>query len=491
MKTLGIVSLGHDASVALVEDGEILFAGHAERYSRKKNDGNINLQLLKDAFAYGGSPDEIVWYERPFNKLTRQVLSGQWSGLKTPSIKKHLAELGLDDLPIHTVGHHESHAAAGYFTSEFNDASILVCDAIGEWDCISIWKAYGNRLKKVWSERYPNSLGLLYSAFTQRVGKKPNEEEYIMMGMAALGTPKYAEDIYDTFIHSDKGAPHFELAHNVHRGVRWWRPELQSEQDLYDIAASVQKITEDYLVATATWIRQNLPSNNLILMGGVALNCKANTEIAMEQLFDNIWIMPNPGDAGSSIGAIAAHTKRHLNWKGPYLGTNIDRELDIKAVVDCLVNGEVVGIANGRAEFGPRSLGNRSLIADPRGADVKDRVNIIKHREMFRPFAPVIMEHLAHEYFDLPVASAPYMQFTATCKKPDEFPAICHYDNTSRVQTLRREQNPTFYAMMEEFYKRTGCPIVLNTSLNIKGQPLVNTWEDALDFSEHYGVKVF
>lgn len=492
MKTLGIVSLGHDASVALIEDGEVLFAGHAERYSRFKNDGNINQELLNDAFKHG-LPDEIVWYENPLLKASRHLLSGQWSELSKQSVKKHLAQFGLVDkhFAVHKVGHHESHAAAGYFTSTFEDASILVCDAIGEWNCISIWQAEGNEMKKVFTENYPNSLGLLYSAMTQRVGKKPNEEEYIMMGMAALGTPRYVENILEDFVHEELEAPHFQLKHNVHRGCRWWMPELQSEQDLYDIAASMQKVTEDYLRQTAVWISKNLPSKNLILMGGVALNCKANTEIAETKLFDDIWIMPNPGDAGSSIGAVAAHTRQRINWKGPYLGTDIDRELDIKTVVDCLVNGEVVGIANGRAEFGPRSLGNRSLIADPRGADVKDRVNTIKHREMFRPFAPVIMEHLAHEYFEMPVDSAPYMQFTAKCKKPDEFPAICHFDNTSRVQTLRREQNPTFYALMEEFYNRTGCPIVLNTSLNIKGQPLVNTWQDALDFSEHYGVKVF
>ena len=490
MKTLGIVSLGHDASLALIEDGEILFAGHAERYSRVKNDGDLNIALLGDMYRYG-SPDQIVWYERPMLKLSRQLVSGQWSALKTQSVKKHLKGLGLHKLPLHKVGHHESHAAAGYYTSKFQDASILVCDAIGEWTCISVWQAEGENMKQVFSQNYPNSLGLLYSAMTQRVGKKPNEEEYIMMGMAALGTPKYVQAIYDDFIHIDKGAPHFELQHNVHRGIRWWKPELTSEQDMYDIAASMQKVTEDYLTNTAAWIRATLPSKNLILSGGVALNCKANTEIAKLGMFDNIWIMPNPGDAGSSIGAVAAFTKERINWETPYLGSNIERELDIDAVVECLANGEVVGIANGRAEFGPRALGNRSLIADPRGPDVKDRVNTVKKREMFRPFAPVIMEHLAHEYFEMPVESAPYMQFTAKCKRRDLFPAICHYDNTSRVQTLTREQNPTFYALLEAFYEKTGCPIILNTSLNIKGQPLVNTWSDALDFSKHYGVKVF
>jgi carbamoyltransferase len=490
MKHLGIVSLGHDASIALIEDGEILFAGHAERYSKKKNDGNINQALLDDAFQYG-RPDNIVWYERPLVKASRQLFSGQWDALKTPSIRSHLKQFGLNDLPIHTVGHHESHAAAGYYTSTYDDASILVCDAIGEWTCISIWRAEGNHMKMVWSQSYPNSLGLLYSAMTQRCGKKPNEEEYIMMGMAALGDPeRFKQDIHDEFIFESK-APGFELKQNVHRGIKWWKPSLTSEQDMYDIAASMQAVTEEYLIKVLCWIRANLPSNNLIFGGGVALNCKANSRLARLNLFENIWIIPNPGDAGSSIGAVAAFTKERINWKGAYLGTNIDRKLNIVGAVDCIENGEVIGVANGRAEFGPRSLGNRSLVADPRGADVKDRVNTIKHREMFRPFAPVVMEHLAHEYFEMPIASTPYMQFTAKCKKPDLLPAICHYDNTSRVQTLTREQNPTFYGIMEEFYNRTGCPVVLNTSLNIKGQPLVNDWNDALAFGKHYGVKVF
>lgn len=490
MKYLGIVSLGHDASVALIEDGKLLFAGHAERYSGKKNDGNLNQALLDDAFKHG-KPDALVWYERPFRKLTRQLFAGQWDSLKTPSIKEHLRQFNLHDLPCHTVGHHESHAAAGYYTSNYQDASILVCDAIGEWTTISIWQGEGQKIKQVWSQNYPDSLGLLYSAMTHRLGLKPNEEEYIMMGMAALGDPKkFKQDILNDFIKVTP-LPEFALKENVHRGIRWWKPELTTTQDFYDLAAAMQEITEDYLMNVCRWISANLPSRNLIMAGGVALNCRANSEVARMNVFQDIWIMPNPGDAGSSIGAVAAYTHERIDWQSAYLGYDIDRDLDIEAIVDALVAGEVVGIANGRAEFGPRSLGNRSLIADPRGPDVKDRVNGIKKREMFRPFAPIIMEHLADQYFDMPIAKTPYMQFTAPCKKPDEFPAICHYDNTSRVQTLNLEQNPTFYRLLAAFYKRTGCPMLLNTSLNIKGQPLVNTWDDALAFSQHYGVKVF
>ena len=483
--------MGHDASVALIENGEILFAGHAERYSRIKNDGNINPQLIKDALSYG-TPDEIVWYETPWKKTLRQIYAGQYQdAFNTPNHTWHLKQMGLGHLPVHTVGHHESHAAAGYYTSGFKDASVLVCDAIGEFTCMSIWQAEGDRMTQVWREIYPNSLGLLYSAMTHKLGLKPNEEEYIMMGMAALGdSTRFYQDIKNEFIENIP-APFFKLKHNVHRGIRWWKPELTSTQDHYDLAASMQKVTEDYLVDTAKYIQQTLPSTNLILMGGVALNCKANTEIAKHTKFKNIWIMPNPGDAGSCIGAVAAHTKQHINWKTPYLGYDIDKKVDVATLVDALIAGEVIALANGRAEFGPRALGNRSILADPRGPNVKDKVNSFKRREMFRPFAPIVMAEHAKEYFEMPIAHTPYMQFTAKCLKPELLPAVCHFDNTSRVQTLTSEQNPLMYEVLQEFYKRTGCPVLLNTSMNIKGQPLVNTWQDALDFQTHYGIRVF
>ena len=490
MKYLGIVSLGHDASVALIEDGEILFASHSERYSRVKNDPNINKELLEDALSYGW-PDKIVWYERPWVKAMRHVRAGQWDELPKVNIKKHLREMGLGDIPFTTVGHHESHAAAGYYTSSYEDASILVCDAIGEMTTISVWTADQNEMKCVYEEKYPHSLGLMYSAVTQRVGLKPNEEEYILMGMAALGKPKYKDEMKQMFIDPNHYLPAFKTHYNLHRGMKWWRPDLNTTQDFYDIAASMQEITESWLSRVTRWMSVNLPSKNLILMGGVALNCKANSVIAESKVYDNIWIMPNPGDAGSSIGAVAAFTQERINWTGAYLGHDIKREVNVKEVVAALINGDVIGLANGRAEFGPRSLGNRSILADPRGDHVKDKVNSFKKREMFRPFAPVVMQEHATEYFDMPYPDTPYMQFTAKCIQPDVIPAVCHYDNTSRVQTVTREQNELLYAILEEFYAQTGCPVLLNTSLNIKGQPLVNTWKDAQEFERHYGIKVY
>jgi carbamoyltransferase len=486
----GITSLGHDASLAVIDGDQILFAAHAERYSRMKNDGNINLGLVADAInSTGGAlPERIVWYERPLVKAARFARAGQWEEIRnTPTLRNHLRSVGLGSIPVSTVGHHESHAAAGFFTSPFDDAVIIVCDAIGEFDTISIWEGSGDTITKVWSQTYPHSLGLFYSAFTQRIGFKPNEEEFIMMGMAALGKPKYTQMIQHDFLKSNTG-PFFVTRDNLHRGCRSWRPEIT---DVENIAASVQKITEDYLCGLAMWAQSYTGKANLVMMGGVALNCVANSKIAELGIYDDIWIMPNPGDAGSCIGAVAAHTKRRLDWRSAYLGYDIHRDFDTEGALKALLDGEVIGIANGRAEFGPRALGNRSLITDPRGPTTKDRVNSIKKREPFRPFAPIIMEHLADEYFMMPIKRSPYMQFVADVRRPDLFPAITHYDGTARVQTLRREENPVFYGLLERWYSKTGCPMLLNSSLNVKGQPLVNTWEDAVEFMKVYGVKVF
>jgi carbamoyltransferase len=218
---------------------------------------------------------------------------------------------------------------------------------------------------------------------------------------------------------------------------------------------------------------------------------RTNTKIAELGLYDNIWLMPNPGDAGSAIGAVAAYTKQHLQWEGPYLGTDIDRELDIDGIVKDLMAGKVVAVANGRAEFGPRALGNRSLLADPRGPDIKDKVNEIKRRQKFRPFAPVILEEYANQYFEMPNhwRDSRYMQVIAKCRYPDLFPAIAHHDNTSRVQTVPKD-GTGIRELLEKWFVLTGCPMLLNTSLNIRGEPMVNDRVDADRFEKLYGIKV-
>jgi carbamoyltransferase len=256
------------------------------------------------------------------------------------------------------------------------------------------------------------------------------------------------------------------------------------------MAASTQTLTEYILDDILKYTKQLLPNiDNLVYMGGCALNCVANGKI-LPKYYNNTWIMPNPGDAGSSLGAAAALYKNHIEWEGPFLGTEIKGKYPIKKALKLLEKGEIFGIANGKAEFGPRALGNRSLLADPRGSKIKDKVNEIKRRQKFRPFAPAIMEEHAHEIFDMPVKKTPYMQYTAKCKYPNKYPAICHVDNTSRVQTVSKKDNLGFYSLLKEFYKKTGCPMLLNTSLNIKGQPIVNNKKHAKEFEKHYKVKV-
>ncbi len=482
---LGINSQNHDASMALIDGPNILWAAHSERYSRVKNDNRIDRDMIEDMKKYG-EPTQIIWFEKPLQKSLRRLWSGQRPWYDHP--KFELRRVGLDHLPVEFVGHHESHAAAGFYTSKFKDASILVIDAIGEWDTVSVWKADETGLKKVWNKKYPNSIGLFYTAFTQYLGLKPNEEEYILMGMAALGKYTITDFLKKEFF-SEFKPPYFKLRRNLHKGCLWWdRPGGVSD---FDIAASVQAVMEEYLLETVKWIHYNLPSDNLIFMGGCALNCVANSKIAKLGLFNNIWLMPNPGDAGSAIGAVAAYTNQHLDWQGPYLGTDIDRELDIDSIVKDLLAGKVVAVANGRAEFGPRALGNRSLLCDPRGPNAKDRMNSLKRREAFRPFAPAVLAEHADTYFDMPVKESPYMQFVARCRTPDLLPGICHVDNTSRVQTVTAQDNPRFRALLEAWYAASGCPILMNTSLNVKGEPLVNSWADALRWQEINGVTVY
>jgi carbamoyltransferase len=327
---------------------------------------------------------------------------------------------------------------------------------------------------------------------TQRCGLKPNEEEYILMGMAALGNPnRLARDMLDDFIEipNDDYQHPYRIKQNLHRGCKWWRLELTSQQDLYDIAAATQAV---YEMAFERVLQQAIrfgSSRNLVLMGGCALNCAANP-IAYKY-FDRVWIMPAPGDSGSSIGAVLAHKKTHIKWSGPYLGYDMGYKTKNKDIVSYLLEHKMCGLARGRAEFGPRALGNRSLIADPRGSEIKVAINQIKHREQFRPFAPAILEEFANQYFKMPTESTTYMQFIAPCLKSESFPAIVHLDNTSRVQTVNKTDNPQFRALLERWYAETGCPMLLNTSLNIKGRPMVNDAVDAANWTQLHGLPVF
>ena len=467
----GISEGFHDASITVMEDNEILFAAHSERYSGIKNDKQLNQELINDALQFG-RPDRIYYYERPWLKNLRRRIAGQ--KLKKNTIKQDLLDYGIK-APISYTTHHKSHAAAGMFTSPFTDSNILCIDAIGEFTTTSIWN---EKLKKRWSQRYPKSLGLFYSAITDRVCLKPMEDEYILMGMAAYGDPNR---YYESMTHL--------LQENLHKGCHHYKKgHTLSYQDKMDMAAAAQKIYEEEFIKLLVKVKEKDTSNNLILMGGCALNCVANTK-ALEY-FNNVWIMPNPGDAGSSLGAILAHTKKHVKFS-PYLGHEITGYYPAQDLLSELMNTGIVGVANGRAEFGPRALGNRSLLADPRGKDIKERVNRIKKRQEFRPFAPVILQEEAHKYFDMPCRETPFMQYVVKCKRPDLFPAIVHKDGTSRVQTVTRGQHPGLYQLLVAWRDKTGCPMLLNTSLNIKGKPIVNDYEDGQLFSKTYQIKVF
>jgi len=488
MNILGISAGFHDAGAAVVDGntGDILFAAHSERYSKKKNDANLCQGIAEAAFAYG-PVGTIAYYENPWLKQLRQLYSGQgieWDKLSTKKIITD--QLGFKiSVPVRTYQHHLSHAAAGFQTSPFDRATVVVIDAIGEWDTITIWAAEyidgQARYNKLWGQKYPHSLGLFYSAMTQRAGLKPLDEEYILMGMAAYGTAD--PDMLADFV---QNSDTLEFRRNLHTGADDYRPDMID----FDIAASAQQTLETCLASVMSRARDFKWSTNLVYMGGVALNCSANSQLG--KYFDNIWIMPNPGDCGSSLGAAALAYGGRINWQHPYLGTDIPGPYPVDGLINELLTRQIVGVASGRAEFGPRALGNRSLLADPRGNEIKDRVNEIKRRQKFRPFAPVILEEHAAAYFEMPMgfATSPYMQVIAKCRHPEQFPAIIHVDGTSRVQTVSENCGSGIRQLLESWYAQTGCPMLLNTSLNIRGEPMVDDRADADRFEQLYNVKV-
>lgn len=473
MIILGINETSHDASVSLIKNGEILFAGHSERYSKNKNDWYINDSLIKDALSYG-RPDHIAYYEKPLLKASRLLLKGGAGDWKP--------RFSLPGVPRKSFSHHHSHAAAGYYTSSFDDAVIVVLDAIGEYNTSTIWVGEGENIKLKYNQNYPVSFGLFYSAFTQLIGLMPNQEEYIMMGMAAYG---------DYRKHYSKVIEYFpsmtQQKYNFHKGIHDWQLPIRTEQDKFDIAAAVQKVYEDRLFEFMKYARQKTNKKNLVFMGGCALNSSANT--LLWKIFDNIWIMPNPGDAGSSLGAASALYGKHIEWNTPYLGYDLGGKYPTEEILAALKKDKIAAVATGRAEYGPRALGNRSILADPRDPDIKDKVNMIKQRELFRPFAPIVLEEFADEWFDMSFPS-PYMQYTVKCLQPDKIPSVVHADGTSRVQTVNRDQHPGLHMLLRKWYWDTGCPVLLNTSLNIKGQPLLNDENDISNWEKEYGTKI-
>lgn len=471
MIIFGINETSHDASLSVIENNKILFAGHSERYSKIKNDWYINNDLVNNAMQYG-KPDYIAYYEKPLLKASRLIFKGGLGEWKP--------RFYIENIPRVSFKHHYSHAAAGYYTSKFDDAVIVVLDSIGEYNTSTIWTGEGSSIILKKKINYPFSFGLFYSAFTQLVGLMPNQEEYIMMGMAAYGdSKKYFNKVNQYFPNINK------QKYNFHKGIIDWG--WVTEQDKFDIAAAVQKVYELRLIEFMRYAKKITSKNKLVFMGGCALNCSANTRLW--DIFDDIWIMPNPGDAGSSLGAAAALYGKHLDWKTPYLGYDLGGEYPVDKIIKELLTNKIAAVAIGRAEYGPRALGNRSILADPRDPNIKDKVNLIKKRELFRPFAPVIMEEHASKWFDMDFSS-PYMQYAVKCLQPQKIPSVVHKDGTSRVQTVNASQHSGLYRLLLNWYNITGIPILLNTSLNIKGQPLINDILDINHWETEYGKKI-
>jgi len=494
MNYLGISCGFHDASISVVSDkGEILFADHSERYSKIKHDKELSIGLVNEALKHAGDDYELHYYEQPVKKYLRRLYAGEKPSLTSMftcmNVGLNYTKLFRQDKyrKFYTHDHHLSHVASGFQTSTFTDATVVVIDAIGEFDTITIWDAYyvngKAKYKKLWSQTYPDSIGLFYSAMTKRVGLRPLDEEYILMGMSAYGNPTHASKMFNDFIEDEI---ELKFKENLHIGVP---DDYLDGADIMDIANSSQLLVEHLIDKVMLKARLLGKSKNLVYSGGVALNCLANRNLG--RYFEQIWIMPNPGDAGSSLGAAALGYGGKINFNNSYLGYNIHGDYPVDDILNELLTRQIVGVASGHAEFGPRALGNRSLLGDPRGIHIKEKVNEIKRRQQFRPFAPVILEELVDKYFIMPSKwdNSRYMQSVSVCRFPDLFPAIVHHDGTSRVQTVP-DDGSGIRKLLEAWYKETGCPMLLNTSLNIRGEPMVNDRNDADRFEIMYGVKV-
>ena len=470
-KILGYSEGFHDAAITILDGNKPIYAAHSERYSKIKNDKEVCDEMMGDVNFFGY--DEIAFYEKPLLKKLRQARAGQWNHVFNTRSPK----LGYDK----NFHHHLSHAAAAFQCSPFDKATALVADAIGEFDTMSTWECkyeYGQaKYKKLSSVRYPKSLGLFYSAMTDRVGLKPMEEEYIMMGMAAYG--KYDKEIYVEMFH--------QLNSNMHRGCREFMPHIKN----VDIAKNAQQLTQDALKDVVEKI-----DGPIVYGGGVAHNVVANHEVFRGPHY----IFPNPGDAGSSLGAAALAYGRKVKFDTCFLGHTVNKLTNppgttwkIHKAVDLLMKGGIIGVCAGRAEFGPRALGNRSLLADPRDPKVKDKVNEIKKRQKFRPFAPSILSEHVDDYFATDkYQNYDYMQYAIPCKRKHDIPSVVHADGSSRVHTVTKEskEHSPLREILEQWYRETGCPVLLNTSLNIKGMPMVNDHKDAKAFENRYGVEV-
>ena len=573
MNILGISAYYHDSAACLLKNGEIIAAAQEERFTRKKHDSNFPTHAinycLKEAQIVASEIDNVVFYEKPFVKFERLLETylafaprGFLSFIKAMPLwvkyklfQKSLIIKELQNTLSPKVNwkdrllfseHHLSHAASAFYPSPFKRAAVLTLDGVGEWTTTSLAVGKDRDLTVIKEIHFPHSLGLLYSAFTYYTGFKVNSGEYKVMGLAPYGKPKYTKLIKEKLITiASDGSFKMDMSYfNFATGLTMTNnkfnklfggpprlPETKLTQRDMDIAASIQKVTEDIILRIAKNIAKETGERNLCLAGGVALNCVANGILLREKIFENIWIQPAAGDAGGALGA--ALTVWHMNqngernlkknpdsMKGSYLGPEFsDSEIKnqlkscgavfkkfkkddlIDSVVSALVKKKAVGWMQGRMEFGPRALGARSIIADPRHSEMQKQLNLkVKYRESFRPFAPSVLSEHVSEWFELD-ENSPYMLIVAGVKKQklrkmttreenlfgieklnikrSSIPAITHVDYSARIQTVHKNLNPFFHALISGFKEKTGCPLIINTSFNIRGEPIVCSPKDA------------
>lgn len=540
MNVLGISCFYHDSAACLIKDGGIVAAASEERFTRKKHDSSFPSNAIRYCLEVGaletGDLDYVGFYDKPLLKFERIISSyiatfprSYRAFIKAVPVwlREKLWTKDLIARELHYKGeilfaeHHQSHAASAFLVSPFEEAAILTVDGVGEWATVSMASGSGTRIRMLKHIDYPHSLGLLYSAFTYYLGFKVNSAEYKVMGLAPYGQPNYYDRIANNLMAiGSEGSFKLNMDYFAYQyGLRMINrrfeelfegpprePESPLEQRHKDIAASIQKITEEVMLKLAASAYEMTGSENLCLAGGVALNCVANGRILREGPFKRIFIQPAAGDAGGAIG-VAAYiyhsllgNPRNSPLRDAYLGpsysseeiesllkskgvrfTVLGREELLTTVARLIADQSVVGWFQGRMEFGPRALGNRSILADARRAENKDRVNLkIKFRESFRPFAPSILEDRCSEYFELDCPS-PYMLLVAQVRADKRvLPAVTHVDGSARIQTVSRDTNPLFYDLISEFDKQTGVPVIINTSFNVRGEPIVCTPQDAL-----------
>ncbi len=563
---LGISAFYHDSAACLLRDGEIVAAAQEERFTRKKGDATFPRNAVEYCLRAGGIQASdlayVGFYDKPLLKFERiletylgVVPKGFRSFLMAGPLwikqKLHMEKQIRDDLgydgEILYAEHHESHAASAFFPSPFEEAALLTMDGVGEWATASLGLGRGNDIELIKELNWPDSLGLLYSAFTYYTGFKVNSGEYKVMGLAPYGEPKYVDLIYQELLdlQEDGSFTLNQRYFNYLSGLTMTngafselfggpprKPESRLTQREMDLARSVQDVCEEVMLRMARTVHRETGLENLCLAGGVALNCVGNGRVLREGPFRNIWIQPAAGDAGGALGVAQLIWHRHLGnprtvtpgrdaMKGAYLGPQfspeeieaflesrgaprerLDREVLLDRVAGLLAEEKVVGWFNGRMEFGPRALGARSIIGDARSAKMQAQMNLkIKFRESFRPFAPSVLRERVAEYFDLDCDS-PYMLLVAPVKESrriamtaeerknlwgidqlnvvrSDIPAITHIDYSARVQTVDRATNPDYYDLIKAFEKHTGCGVIVNTSFNVRGEPIVCTPEEA------------